>query len=165
MRTALILMALVPLAACRTGGSSQWQQLDPGTRDVLEEPDSAELITLVPFPPISDENPLGAGEEAFHDYKVISRTHVQDAAVTGELLDLIHRGVAASDGTVAACFNPRHGLRLHRGDDVVDLVICFECLSIDLYQADGTRQDLRTVDTVEPEVTRIYEAQGLVVDR
>jgi hypothetical protein len=34
---------------------------------------------------------------------------------------------------VAGCFNPRHGIRAKSGDQVAELVICFECLSASTY--------------------------------
>jgi hypothetical protein len=33
----------------------------------------------------------------------------------------------------AACFNPRHGVRAKSKEGMVDLVICFECSSVELY--------------------------------
>jgi hypothetical protein len=40
---------------------------------------------------------------------------------------------------VAGCFIPRHGLRLKGGGKTVDLVICFQCLSAEVF-VDGERQ-------------------------
>ena len=39
------------------------------------------------------------------------------------ILAVIYEGIRDSKGMVAACFNPRHGVRATRGEDVVELVI------------------------------------------
>ena len=38
-----------------------------------------------------------------------------------------------SKGLVAGCFNPRHGIRATAGGKTVELVICYECLSMKVY--------------------------------
>ena len=35
---------------------------------------------------------------------------------------------------VAMCFNPRHGIHVVRGETVHDLVICFECLQVEVFE-------------------------------
>jgi hypothetical protein len=39
-------------------------------------------------------------------------------------------------GTVAFCFQPRHGVRLTKDDRTVDLLICFECFRVRVYEDD-----------------------------
>ncbi len=41
----------------------------------------------------------------------------------------IIEGIAESDD-IARCFVPRHALRARRGDEVLEMVICFQCDSI-----------------------------------
>ena len=38
------------------------------------------------------------------------------------------------DGAFAACFNPRHGIRVKAKDAVFDFVICFECNSVAVFR-------------------------------
>lgn len=45
---------------------------------------------------------------------------------------------AAQSDAVAACFEPRHGLRVVNAEETLDLVICFQCLQIAVYRTDAT---------------------------
>ena len=49
------------------------------------------------------------------------------------LVAALKKGVEENDGTVANCFNPRHGIRATHEGNTVELVICFECLSMQAY--------------------------------
>jgi hypothetical protein len=49
------------------------------------------------------------------------------------LADALRLGAEDNFGIAAGCFNPRHGLRLKGGGKSVDLVICFECLQVEVF--------------------------------
>ena len=34
---------------------------------------------------------------------------------------------------MAACFNPRHGIRVTRNEKEADFVICFECAQVEVF--------------------------------
>ena len=40
----------------------------------------------------------------------------------------------------AGCFQPRHGIRLVKGDKTVDLAICFECYSTTIYGGEDKKK-------------------------
>lgn len=105
--------------------------------------------------------------ESLHGYRILGRAVLEDPAKCAELGGLIRRGIRESDGRVAACFNPRHGLRIERDSRELELVICFECLSMHAYgEALGTPGDnasALTSDSVEREVSRIFESAGLTI--
>lgn len=66
---------------------------------------------------------------------------------------------------VAACFNPRHGLRAVHAGHTVDLVICFECLTLEVF-ADGAHVQWGDLArTQEAEFSALYEAAGLAIAR
>ena len=52
--------------------------------------------------------------------------------------------VIVSKGLVAGCFKPRHGIRAVVDGKKVELVICYECLSMSVY-VDGKRSSALTV--------------------
>lgn len=108
----------------------QGSNLPPIVRDAMTEPDHLDLLSLYPGPPGT------APERAsthFYGFLILGRTTVTDRAQQRNILATIERGDAENDGTVAACFSPRHGLHVQSGDTVVDLVICFECLHMNVY--------------------------------
>jgi hypothetical protein len=79
--------------------------------------------------------------EYFHDYRVLGKTEVKDAELQTNLKSSLLKAMPGGDS--AACFNPRHGLRLIVGDKVVDLLICFECGTfITYYNADKGKASL-----------------------
>jgi hypothetical protein len=65
------------------------------------------------------------GKELFHGYSVLGKTEVSNPKLQGELKSSLVKAMAGAYG--AACFNPRHGLRLMHDEKTVDVVICFEC--------------------------------------
>src|SRR5262245_44881959 len=86
---------------------------------VLEKADSYELLSLDPG--------VKGVKGGFHGWKVLGKTTVKDKKVRGQVLAALKKGVADSDGRVAKCFIPRHGVRATHGGKTVELVICFEC--------------------------------------
>lgn len=116
------------------------ESLPDAVRDGLEQAPMLELLSLDPYPKsyygAEEWARLGLeGLDSFHDYAVLGTTVLDDAA-RRRVVQALYDGVDESDGTVAACFNPRHGLRATGEGLAVDVVICFECLSFQAY-ADG----------------------------
>lgn len=99
----------------------------------------------------------------FHGQPVLGTARVDDLATRDLILQLVERGIEASDGTVAACFDPRHGISVAIDGATIDFLICYECLSMEVYR-NGERADGHlTVEAVEPELTRLFEDHGLVI--
>jgi hypothetical protein len=101
---------------------------------------------------------------AFHGYTVLGRAEVLDMPERDTLVGLVHRSVAASDRTVALCFDPRHGLRITKDGHTTDLVICFECFKMDVF-VDGVRERERRLiaATFAADVTAHFTAHGLAL--
>lgn len=158
MRLPGIWLAL-SLAACSGSQTESGVQPD-GVLAALANPDRVELVALHPYPhQIEGEEEM----ERLHGYGVLGRAALDDSAQGNEVLALIEQGIEASNGMVAACFNPRHGLTVTQGEEVWDLVICFECLSMQVY-LDGERNGGHlTVERYEPQVTAIFETAGLTI--
>ncbi len=99
---------------------------------VLDDPDSFILYSLEP-------DPLGGtGEgkpaaDSFHGHTILGQTEVKDMLTRRKLGTAFKRGVADHDGSVAACFIPHHGIRARKGDQTVDLVICFKCAQVQVH--------------------------------
>jgi hypothetical protein len=101
------------------------------SKNVLENAEVLELLSLDPVP--LKEHP----EEGFHGYAILGAVKLNDSVKRKALLRALYAGITNSDGSVAACFNPRHGLRAKLGSEVVELVICFECHQIETHATNG----------------------------
>ncbi len=76
------------------------------------------------------------GNEIFHGFTVLKKTKIDSSNKQFLLKRSLTNGMIGSQG--AACFNPRHGLRIVDGEKTVDLVICFECGNFETYYEDRT---------------------------
>ena len=122
LRSTLLVAAMISTAAA-------WpdNHLPRAAERVLRTPDRLELWSLEP-------EFIGMGATgAFQGWKGLGRISISTAEQRAKVVALLRRGIAESDGSVAACFDPRHGIRATSEDTVVDLVICFACLQIDVY--------------------------------
>lgn len=104
---------------------------------IFEKPDSFELLSL--GPDMESQNwALGVtnSQAASHKPEMLWRREVLGrAAITNReeqlsLISSIEKSLQLADGKRFACFEPHHALRLKRGDQSADLIICFECLSL-----------------------------------
>jgi hypothetical protein len=68
----------------------------------------------------------------------------------------------ADDGSIAACFEPRHGIRAETEAGSVDFVICFQCLSMKIYH-NGEASSALTASTPGDDLTRIWATAGLTI--
>lgn len=100
-------------------------------------------------------------KEGFHGWKVLGKTEIKDEAKRKRLGDALR--VAAEDnfGMVAACFIPRHGIRLKGGGKTVDLVICFQCLSVQVFVDDKQEKGFLTTGEPQAAFDTILKAAGI----
>jgi hypothetical protein len=117
----------------RGSGSGEWkaQALPAEMRRILEKGERFELYSVEPVHEYIRKHRTGPPEEElFHNSRVLGKTEIHSAAERTRLLEALNEGIEDSDGGRMMCFNPRHAIRATMGDETVDLVICFECLSI-----------------------------------
>jgi len=118
-------LAAALAAAFALGAAARAENKIPD--DVKAVLDKAEKFELISLDPGRDgEKP----KDGFHGWKVLGQTEVKDADTRKKLVAALEKGVKENDGRVAACFNPRHGIKATHDGKTVELVICFECLSI-----------------------------------
>jgi hypothetical protein len=72
-------------------------------------------------------------KEKFHGYDVLGKTQINDSDVKAKLIKALESGIDEGGSAGIMCFDPRHGIRVVRGDQTVDLLICFECQRIDVF--------------------------------
>ena len=64
----------------------------------------------------------------FRGYAILGKVEITDPAARQEIVKAVLDGISESDGTVASCFWPRHGVQVLTNGKAVDYVICYECL-------------------------------------
>lgn len=127
--------------------------VDPTTRN------RPEMVSLdgKPVPPPPDLR------EDFHGFSVIGKTTVSGYLSRRNLIAAVKQGIADSDGSVAACFIPRHGLRAVADGKTVDLVICYECHSIRVYINDEQAGGVLTAATSRTALDKTLTAAGVAL--
>ncbi len=150
----LLVWAVQKPAPLQTPTAEQFRQAFPGdARRVLETGPSFVLYALDPHPFVREK-------EAFHGFGVWGKTRVTDPNERAVLLAALYDGVARSDQTMAACFNPRHGVRVTQNKRTLDLVICFECRQFAVY--DGGKKTLAaTSGTPRAVFDRVLDQAGV----
>lgn len=98
----------------------------------------------------------------FHRWSVLGSTTVGKSDRT-ILIDDFLAGVAANDGIAAACFNPRHGIRITHNGKTIDFVICFECYQVRWYVDDEEQEGFLIMDTPQPAFDKVLEAAGIEI--
>lgn len=137
LRTLLILLAIGPPVLAAIGCESRPvqpiirpQALPSDVRKIL---DAAERFILLSIEGEGEGKP-DSTESSFHGFDILGKAEINDDREREQLLGALYRGIAESDGRPAVCFAPRHGISATLGDETVDLVICFECFQILVYE-------------------------------
>jgi hypothetical protein len=134
IRLRVIAMALGAVLVVGCTQSKNNNKPPPSVLVSLEGADEFELLSL--DPEYQTEKP----KNGFHGWKILGRAKIEGSATRKKLIAALSKGASENDNTVAACFNPRHGIHTSRDGKATDLVICFECLQVEAY-IDGKPND------------------------
>ncbi|MCA9000401.1 MAG: hypothetical protein KDB61_00660 [Planctomycetes bacterium] len=164
------LLALMPLALIGSCGT-----VDPGQgplhvdfgdelaqpyRDILFQAPSLELIATDPDWPTEE----GRKDPAkLHGYTVRGRAPLEAREERLELLEALARGARENNGMVAACFNPRHAIRAEWQGEICELIICFECLTFEVWDGEKRVEVVDLSESPSGTFDRLYEAAGLTI--
>lgn len=129
----------------------------------------AESWTVYALEPSSD--PLDhPGVERFRGYAIRGQRTVEDAGLRRRLsrelnLGLSQNGHWWTGSTVAMCFNPRHGIRATHEGRTVDVLICFECYQVKIFDSakEGERLSELTSRSPAAAFNEIFEGLGLSI--
>ncbi len=135
-------------------GCSNGNTLPGPVLESFQDADEIVLYSLEPHPSKIDPD-----DQIFHGQGLIlGETVIADAETRRSILTALESGVREHDGPVPSCFDPRHGIRIRKGEQVQDLVICFECVQIHWYQNDERAGHFRTSPTPQPVLDAILKA-------
>lgn len=124
LTTVLAVAALLSTASCYLRN-----KIPTAAGAMLEQADHFELLSLNPH---YNQRPA---QGDFHGYRIRGTAVIADRETRKKLISAFQQGVAENQGMIAACFNPRHGIRATRNGKQVDFVICFECAQVHSYGA------------------------------
>jgi hypothetical protein len=117
---------LVAGIACRAG-----ETLPPALDEALASVQRVELYSLEPWADRKDNAPRGR----LHGFKVLGHA-VLDGSAAIDAAAAFRTAVAADNDAVAACFDPRHALRVVVGEHVYDLLLCYACGQLEVFDGD-----------------------------
>lgn len=133
-RAALVLVCAILLLLANGCGSgiaeltSGKPNLIPPAADLaLASSPQFELFSLDPAQPEVDD------EAHFQKWKVLGKTIIVDSTVRERIIAALRAGVPKYEQPPAACFFPRHGIRVADQGKTYDFVICFECHAVGVY--------------------------------
>src|SRR5688572_21008590 len=147
--------------ATQTGFDRSKNVLPAEMVTVLKNGEKFEILSLNPTPASLLEKEGERVGETFHNYVVLGKTQIVDPKEREALLEALQKGIADSDGSMALCFNPRHGISATFGNKKTELVICFECLSMETHTAKGRGNGLTTTRSPQEQFDRSLEKAGI----
>src|SRR5262245_3590721 len=141
--TLLSLLALLASLVVAGGVFAEEKEGLPAVaRDILARVKQFELYSLEP----ESEKPGAAGR--LHGWKVLGKTTVKDAKARKGLIEALTKGVGK--GEPKKCFEPRHAIRATHGGKTVDLVICFACSWVRVYEGNKRIATVTVAQEIEP---------------
>jgi hypothetical protein len=146
-----VVVALLVLGLAGPAGAEEKNKIPDHLRTVLEKAEKFELLSLSP------ERLKEKPADAFHGWKVLGKTTVEGAD-REKLVTAFKKGVEANEGVAAACFNPRHGIRVTHDGKTADFVICFECLQVSAYLGDKDEKGFLITQSPQPAFDAVLKA-------
>lgn len=136
---ALAAAAVLLGSASSVNGQARPNALSSVVLDTLHGATTFELLSLS-----GEQDPNG-----WRGYKLLGKTAVAAESRTA-LVDALRNGIGKSTGPGARCFVPRHGIHATRGSSSVDLLICFECSWVRVFEGTATTPQV-AVTTADPQ--------------
>jgi hypothetical protein len=97
---------------------------------IIQKADQIEFYSIEPFP---DEK--APRDKLLRGYVVLGKTVIKDAKARKAFVEEFDE--AAGRGRMAKCFDPRHGIRATHDGKSMDVLICFHCGYVNLYEGKG----------------------------
>jgi hypothetical protein len=118
----------------------------------LKQAEQFELMSLDPeHAKIKEARTGQVSSDTVHAWVVLGRTVIDDSETREKLIAALEAGAKENRGMYAACFNPRHAIRVKRQGEVIDFVICFECLAVNVYEGGSEKHTMHFAISPTPQ--------------
>ena len=85
-----------------------------------------------------------------------------DSGKAGDVLHALKAGVALYDESVLPdCFNPRHAIQIQAGNELIEVLICYECMQIILFENGELISNVATSDSPRAYFEQLVRDLGL----
>jgi hypothetical protein len=138
-RGLFLLCSVAAVAAIGIALQVRWERIrnirtafPPDVKLVLDKSEKFYLYSLQPERlPEADLRTM----PNFHGYPISGQARVRPTPERTDLLVALREGLGKR--SACSCFDPRYGVRVVRGNKAVDLVICFACEQMEIYDERG----------------------------
>jgi hypothetical protein len=129
---AILFVILMPVGCFYAYREARLRSVPKTVWDCLRHPRQMTLYSIHP-----EESRLGLeGAQFFHGYRVLGQVLVTSALDQQRVADAIRRAVL-TPSIQFACFNPRHAVHVTDGHNSYDLLICYECEEMDVFDGEN----------------------------
>ena len=115
--------------------------LPPDLQQVLDSAHSAVIYSL-------DPNGDPQKGRSLHNVSILGHAKL-DAVETHQAAQAFNQAVKGWDNMMAACFNPRHALRINSNGHIYDYLLCYECHQIEVFVDDSLKVDIGAAGSPE----------------
>lgn len=126
----------------------------PSVDAALDKPDSVVLYSLEPWE--REDN------KGFHSYKVLGTLAPDRGAARTVIAEF--RKALAYDSKGAACFDPRHGLRVRSNGHTFDFLLCYDCGAMRVLR-DGKAIESHEASGNAAVLNKLLTAAGVALSR
>jgi hypothetical protein len=159
MMTVVVISAWIILEQPSNSLRLAYAGLPLETSRALKQADRFLLFSLQPYPKLESGKFVYLPEK-FHGYGVLGKTEITDKDERKRLLDQLFDCIPNRRPlSFAECFNPRHAIRVTHNGETVDLVICFECDGLKIFDSKESFLNLKSVN--HSEFNRVLKAAGV----
>jgi len=162
----ILVLAVVAMAACGAGSQEQVRltaqdfrsedrnEIPAAAGAILEQADHFELLSLDP------RSQLTVVDGDFHGFRLLGTAVIKDTETRQKLVSAFKNAIAEKPGAIAACFNPRHGIRVSKNRERADFGICFECRQVQVSYGEFQRE-FPINNSAEALFNSVLRARGL----
>jgi hypothetical protein len=126
--------------SAETNGVAANVRLPVELEDFLKNADEFTLFSLNPDPDFEHKS-----TNTFLNHVILGQVKIKRPATRTALIAALNDGIARNQRDLPPgvsfalpnCFNPRHGIRAKKGDEIVEFLICFECSQIQVSSNKG----------------------------
>ena len=82
-------------------------------------------------------------------------------AILKRMVSAFQQAIGESEGIAAACFNPRHAFRVKFQNKTYDMVICYECFQVDLFEEGKQLKQVLTSGSAQTVLDGVLRQAGV----